>query len=475
MQTQPTILIVDNNDASLTEMAEKLKIWGYRTLSFRFPAEVFPVLDQFPVTAAIVNVDLPEMDGLTLCRKLRQRLAYLVCILLADRTDMAIMKRAINDLQPDAFFERPLPDDELRQSLRAALENRAAHVQQQQQLKELDERATALSQQTKELALQNIELIRLIQRQSERYVDLVGGSAQSTQQLFEKLDAISKLDDTLLIVGEPGTGKELIGRALHHNSLRQRQPFLTINCAHVPTGALARELFGPVSDEADAKRGLLELAHRGTLLIKNIEHMPLDLQNRLTQVLQTRRLYRDQQPIEVNVRLIATTCRNLGSMAEAGEFSTPLFQLLTALSVQVPPLRERIEDLPFLVKFFIQTYNQKYEKIIAGAEPGLITHWQHQPWPGNIRELENLIQQMCLFSSGDRLRVADLPTPFQRPLDPEQINPDDLDSFVTLDALERDYIQKVLQACGGNRSKAARILGMKRTTLLFRMEKLGIS
>jgi DNA-binding NtrC family response regulator len=364
----------------------------------------------------------------------------------------------------------------LRLVIREALETPVQILQLKEKLKTCEERNAALTQQNKELALQNIELIQFIQKQADRHPTLIGGQSDTTQKLMSQIDAISKIDGPVLISGEKGVGKEQAARAIYLNSLRQRQAFFSLACGHLPERALEAELFG--SPGSGNKKCLLEQAHRATLLLTDIDQLPASLQKSLLVFLKTKRLPQAGSlgDAEFNVRILATTVRNLREMVKDGLFDEDLYYELSLIPLHVPPLRDRAEDIPSLVKGFVNAFNQKYDKKINHVEMSLIAYWQRQPWPGNVRELEHLVHQMCLTATADRLRLADLPVEMrQQARQTEIAENEELGAYITLEDQEREHIQKVLAACNGNRSKAARILGLKRTTLLFRMEKLGIS
>ncbi len=469
-----TILVIENDAAALQELSNQLKAWDYNVLAFRHPTEVDQLLSRFEIHLVLANLELPDTDGLTFLQQVKKTLPGIPQILTANQPDKYSAIRAINTVGVFALLEKPLRDDDLRLAIRSALEGQSQLAQAYTKIAVLEDRNAALTQQNKELALQNIEMIQFIQKQAERVPNIVGSQSRVIQHLRAQLDAISKIEGPVLISGERGVGKEQAARAIYQNSLRQRQSFFVLDCAYVPEAALNAELF----DGKSGGKPLLESAHRGTILLKNVDALTPVCQKRLLHFIKTRQLPKTGTPfdIEYNVRFLTTTAKNLREAVQAGQFDEALFFELTLIPLNIPPLRERSEDIPELVAHFVSAFNQKYDKKILQVEAPLLAQWQRQLWPGNVRELEHLVYQMCLTTTADRLRLADLPadaSPRQARVK-EIAKNEDLAAFKPLAEYEREYLQHVVDACGGNRSKAARILGIKRTTLLFRLDKLGV-
>jgi len=286
---------------------------------------------------------------------------------------------------------------------------------------------------------------------------------------------VAPSDATVLILGETGTGKELVARAIHRLSTRKDEPFIKLNCAAIPTGLLESELFGhekgAFTGAISQKIGRLELADKGTLFLDEVGEIALELQPKLLRVLQDQEFERlgSTRTVKVNIRLIAATNRDLAKSVSQHEFRSDLFYRLHVFPLRMPPLRERSKDIPLLVRYFVHKFarrmNRKIETIPAEAMHAL----QSWIWPGNVRELENFIERSVILSQGTSLTVplAELRTEHNGP-------PQDS----TLENLEREHILRVLRETGGviagMRGAAAR-LGMKRTTLQSRMQKLGIT
>jgi formate hydrogenlyase transcriptional activator len=344
---------------------------------------------------------------------------------------------------------------------------------------------------------------------TEHNFDEIVGESAALRRVLKEVETVAATDSTVLIRGETGTGKELIARALHQLSPRRDRTFVKLNCAAIPTGLLESELFGhekgAFTGAITQKVGRFELAHQGTLFLDEVGDIPPELQPKLLRVLQEQEFERlgSTQTIRVDVRLVAATNRDLAHMAAHGQYRNDLFYRLNVFPVALPPLRERREDIPRLVRHFAQKIarrmGRQIETIPSEAMDALVTY----PWPGNIRELENVIERAVILSPGPTLRInlGDLQTPSPYPLplmeggEGRGIHPTlsprpggegrvrgqaDLPSggAVTLADAERDHILSVLRETGwvlGGPHGAAARLAMKRTTLQSRMKKLGIS
>lgn len=302
------------------------------------------------------------------------------------------------------------------------------------------------------------------------------GSSRSLKQVLHQVETVAPADSTVLLLGETGTGKELIARAIHEHSRRRAQAFVKLNCSAIPTGLMESELFGhergAFTGAIQRKIGRFELANGGSLFLDEIGDLPLEVQPKLLRAIQEREFERlgSNQTIHVDVRLIAATHRDLARMVLEGEFRNDLFYRLNVFPIHVPPLRERKEDIPGLVRHFTQKYAKAMERRIERIPSAVMEKLVAWPWPGNIRELQNLIERSVILSQGAELHV---------PLPELEASPslEVASSARTLEAVEREHILQALRECkglvSGPQGAAAR-LGMKRTTLNYRMKKLGI-
>lgn len=300
------------------------------------------------------------------------------------------------------------------------------------------------------------------------------GDSPALKRVLEQVATVAASDATVLILGETGTGKELVARAIHRLSLRKQANFVKVNCAAIPTGLLESELFGhekgAFTGAVSQKIGRLELADRGTLFLDEIGEIALDLQPKLLRVLQDQEFERlgGIKTIKVNLRLIAATNRDMSKSVSEHEFRSDLFYRLNVFPIRLPPLRDRREDIPMLVSHFVRKYAQRMGRHIEGISAETMEALTRWNWPGNVRELENFMERSVILSEGPSLQVplAELRTPAESAV-----------SSDTLDSADREHIVRVLRESGGQISGpngAARRLGLKRTTLQSKMQRLGI-
>lgn len=301
------------------------------------------------------------------------------------------------------------------------------------------------------------------------------GNARSLKRVLKQVETVASTDATALILGETGTGKELIARAIHRLSPRRDQPFVKLNCSAIPAGLLESELFGhekgAFTGAIAQKIGRIELAHRGTLFLDEIGDLPLELQPKILRALQEKAFERlgGTRTIPVNVRLVAATNRNLAKMVEANEFRSDLYYRLKVFPLEIPPLRQRLEDIPLLVKYFVSQHARRMNRHIETIPPETMQALVRWRWPGNVRELENFIERAVILSPGPVLRapLAELELPAEPARPPS----------ASLHDAERDHILRVLRDAKGmisGRDGAAERLGLKRTTLNSKLKKLGI-
>jgi len=310
---------------------------------------------------------------------------------------------------------------------------------------------------------------------SEMNFDEIVGEGPALRAVLKQVETVASTDSTVLITGETGTGKELIARALHNLSPRRERTFVKVNCAAIPTGLLESELFGhergAFTGAIVQRIGRFELAHGGTIFLDEVGDIPLELQPKLLRVLQEQEFERlgSTQTIRVDVRLVAATNRDLSEMVAARTFRSDLFYRLRVFPVHIPPLRERQEDIPALVRYFVEKHARRMNRTVETIPTETLELLVRYPWPGNIRELENLIERAVIVSPGPVLRV---------PLSELKPPSEPFGEALTLRAAEREHILKALEATNwvlaGPRGAAAR-LGMKRTTLQSKMRKLGVA
>jgi formate hydrogenlyase transcriptional activator len=306
---------------------------------------------------------------------------------------------------------------------------------------------------------------------SQNFIEIVGESLP-LRRIQQQIEVVAPTDATVLVLGETGTGKELVARAIHRLSPRSKMPFVTLNCAAIPTGLLESELFGyergAFTGALAQKIGRFEMAHRGTLFLDEVGDIPIDLQPKLLRALQEKSFERlgGTKTIPIDVRLVAATNRNLNQMMSDKLFRSDLYYRLKVFPITTPPLRERPEDIPILVRHFTAKYSLKMGRNIETIPSAVMQSLVEWTWPGNVRELENFIERAVILSSGTALRA---------PIQEMREGLDPSPRLGTLEQVERDHILCVLRDNKGVVSVAASKLGMPRTTLNAMMKKLGIS
>ncbi len=308
------------------------------------------------------------------------------------------------------------------------------------------------------------------------------GRSVAMQNLISFGKKVSSTDATVLLRGESGTGKELFARAIHQNSNRHMRPFIVVNCGAIPNNLFESELFGYESGaftgaDRKGKPGMFELANGGTLFLDEVGEMPVEMQVKLLRVLQEGSFYRvgGSEQVQVNVRVLAATHRDLESMISRRQFREDLYYRLNVVSLEIPPLRERREDVPELVHLFLQEFAQKYEKAITKIEPAVMTAFLDYSWPGNVRELKNAVERLVVLTEGEVITERSLPENLRRNTYISLVTPTAQGNLMNVAVeAEKQLILKTLQQVRGNRSEAARVLGIPRSTLYYKLRQLGI-
>ncbi|MBF0557398.1 MAG: sigma-54-dependent Fis family transcriptional regulator [Nitrospirae bacterium] len=318
--------------------------------------------------------------------------------------------------------------------------------------------------------------VRELEQFADSYQSIVGKS-DAMQQVFTMIDKIAPFDTNVLITGESGTGKELVAKAIHNRSTRNTKPFVTINCANLPAELLESELFGHAKGAFTgahvSKRGLIDEADGGTLLLDEIGEMPMPLQSKLLRFLEEKKMrpLGSSNEVEVDVRVIAATNKRLNELASKNDFRGDLYYRLSTFEIQLPPLRERREDIPLLIDYFAAELSKKFQKNIAEIDPEFVDYMMQQDLKGNVRELKNMIEREIILSEDGHLRCR------QRDMSPSPCNsgvvlPDDgvnLNEY--LNSMERNFLEKALEKAGGVKMKAAELLGLSFREFRYRLSK----
>jgi transcriptional regulator with PAS, ATPase and Fis domain len=306
------------------------------------------------------------------------------------------------------------------------------------------------------------------------------GQSDAMQRVYEIVAQISDLPANVLIEGESGTGKELIARAIHQNSTRASGPFVAVNCAAIPENLLESELFGYVrgafTDARKDRRGLFQEACGGIIFLDEISEIPLALQAKLLRLLEDKEVRQlgANQSVKIDARVVSASNRNLADHVQSGKFRPDLYYRLNVIRIELPPLRQRSDDIPLLVNHFLQKFAPAANRKIAGVAADAMAALKAFEWPGNIRELEHTIERAVLLGKGSVIGMDDLPAAMAKKAELETLMAQGIAKQFTLADIEREYIGKVLELTQGNKTEAAKLLGVDRTTLYRKLEEYKI-
>ena len=454
---KPGVLVVDDELNQRSALAAMLEAWGYRAETAADGAEALDKLREFDAAAIVTDLMMPGMDGAELLKRLREQGNAPPAIVLTAFGNMETAIRMVHDLGAFWFLEKPLQTGALRLLLERAVAQR--------RLAEYSERLE------RQLSSQGV------------LGELVGASAPM-REIFSLIRQVAPTTATVLITGESGTGKELAARALHQLSPRRDGPFVAVNCAAMPETLIESELFGhekgAFTGAVERRRGCFELAHGGTLLLDEIGEMPLATQAKLLRVLEERRVRRlgGSKEIEVDVRVLGASNRRLEEEVRAGRFREDLYFRLHVFEIRMPPLCERLEDLPLLCEAMIRELNQRHQCQVAGVSPEALALLRQQSWPGNVRELRNALERAVILAGSGMLgrqHFAGLAPAAREPAGSAAPAPDEIRLRIgtTVDEAERALIEATLRYTGNNRTRAAAILGISQKTLFNKLREYG--
>ncbi|WP_300908193.1 sigma-54 dependent transcriptional regulator [uncultured Desulfovibrio sp.] len=444
-----TILVADDDATHREMLGTLLHEWGYAVGEAVDGEQAVALCREQSFDLALMDVRMPQKTGLEALKDIKAHNPALPVLIMTAFSDVAAAVEAIKAGAYD-YLTKPLDFEKLKVVLR----NVFAHVG---------------------LIEKNASLSRSLAA-TEARSDMVGrGAAMSA--LWEMIRTIAPTDATVLITGESGTGKELVARAVHAASRRAQGPFVAVNCAALTESLLASELFGHEKGAftgADKKHeGHFLKADGGTIFLDEIGEMPLSMQVKLLRVIQEREVLSvgGNRAEPVDVRIVAATNRDLAREVDAGNFRQDLYYRLNVVSLALPPLRERADDIPLLAQHFMNRFAAKNNKRIKGFTPGAMDRLVRYAWPGNVRELENVIERASILLLGEHISERELPERLKAPEQGEALD-DILESdCLTLDDVERAVILKTLKRFGGNKTEAARALGITRKTLHARLNK----
>ena len=447
------ILVIDDEPMMTDSLGRHLLEEGYTVDTAASGAEAIEQFDLGGHHLAICDLQLPDMDGLEVLRHMKDARPSTEVIVV---TGYGTVERAVEAIKSGAFYfvEKPFDFSHMLPLVEKALERRL-------------------------LMAETANMRRQLSTRSE-YFNIIGGSKQM-QTIYETIESVAKSDANVLIVGESGTGKELIANAIHYGSLRSKKPFIKVNCAALPKELIESELFGHTKGaftgaHAD-KEGLVQHAAGGSLLLDEIAEMPIELQPKLLRVLQERsyRKIGSEKTYAVDFRLISSTNSLPADAIRDGLLRDDLFYRISTITIHVPPLRERTEDIQLLTDHFFKMYASKYDRAISGVSQAAYQRLFAHGWPGNVRELQNVIERAVLLAKTDKLEPVDLP--FEHGEAPDGATGGlgwDVPQNMTLEAIERMVIEKTLQRTRGNKQAAANLLGIYRPRLYSKIRKYQI-
>jgi DNA-binding NtrC family response regulator len=449
-----TILLVDDNESQRRVIEFWLREENYEVTTAATGDAALKFAKESRFDLAISDIKMPGLSGIDLLVHLHDQAPEMPVILI---TAFGNVDDAVNAMKLGAvdYILKPLNGDELKITVQKVLEHRRL----------LDEN----------------RYLRTFAARASRFENLIGHSKKMTE-LFEISAQVAQRDSTVLLIGESGTGKELLAKAIHLNSPRKARPFVVVNCGAIPETLIESELFGHKKGSftgAIADRmGKFEAANHGSVFLDEISELKPALQVRLLRILQEREVDKlgETHPIRVDVRIIAATNRNLVTMVEDGSFREDLFYRLSVVIIHLPPLRDRREDIPLLTQHFLRRFSEQYgiapRRLDAQAMDLLISY----NWPGNVRELENVIESAVVMSKSEDLTAENLPDNIRHQESRiARIYLDIPEDGISLEEVEKELLLKALEKAEWNQSKAARYLNISRKTLIYRMEKYGLT
>jgi DNA-binding NtrC family response regulator len=444
-----SVLIVENDESLRVIVQNQLDKLGYATTSAMNAEQALEALKHARPGLVITDVQLPDISGIDLLKRMRLDFPEIPVIIV---TAFGTVQSAVNAMKAGAYdyITKPIQGHELNALVKCALNHhRLMH-----------------------------EIEKAHNNDGMDGFDQIVGSSGALKHALDTADRVARTNATVLILGETGTGKELVARAIHQRSSRREKPFVTVSCGAIPKELLESELFGYTKGSFTGalthKKGKVEIADAGTLFLDEIGEMPLGLQVRILRLLQEREIEKigATAPCKVDVRIVAATHRNLESMVNEGSFREDLYYRLLVVPIHVPPLRERTGDIVQLVQYFWQKYKLKYDRANLILRPDLLSYFSNYQWPGNVRQLENSIERIVLLSE-DLVTIDMLPEFLKQPHHDElRLNlPDD---GLDVEAVEKQLMVQALQRFGGNQTRAAHFLNISRRAFAYRLKKHGL-
>jgi formate hydrogenlyase transcriptional activator len=470
-----TVLIIDDEPLNVDLLEQELAAAGFATLSAADGERALELTAKERPDLILLDVMMPGLDGFAVCERLKAADATrdIPIIFLTALTDTIEKVRAFRAGAVD-YLSKPFAPEELAARV-------GTHVALRRARTELEEQNARLREEIEAHGRSKATIHCLVEeiRSGHNFGELIGQSP-ALKRLLDQLELVASTGSTVLILGETGTGKELVARAIHGRSPRRDQPLVKVNCAALPRELVESELFGhekgAFTGATQQRRGRFELADRGTIFLDEVGELPLEAQAKLLRVLQEREFERvgGMRSLTTDVRVIAATNRDLHAQVGSGTFRSDLYYRLNVFPVTVPPLRERPEDVPLLVRHFIARIARTLGKRFDGVDPDFLEQAASYDWPGNVRELENVVERAAILSRGSRLELAEPLCSLNAHTHSIAVEPA---SRGTLEDMERAHIRRVLEQTRWmieGEQGAALILGLNPSTLRGRMRKLGL-
>jgi DNA-binding NtrC family response regulator len=451
--TLGTVVVVEDDPILLDQLTWALK--GHFEVSSASDAERARKLCETDPDLYLFDLRLPPSgeieEGLNLLKFVRQRNADATVVMMSGENDRQAVLRSI-ELGAFDFFRKPVDPAELLIILQRALERRR-------------------------LVAENRELRDRSQGESRQFDQLVGASA-GMRRLFREIEKVAPSDATVLLVGESGTGKELVAHSIHARSSRRDRPFVAVNASALPESLAESELFGhekgAFTGAVASRPGRFELAHGGTLFLDEIGTLSATIQSKLLRVLESREVERvgGRRSIAVDFRLISATNENLEEKVAAGVFREDLFYRINAVPIRIPPLRDRPDDIPMLVAHFVSKFSVRHHRALKEISAGVLERFRAHPWKGNVRELEHVVENLVLFSEGDRIDEEELPRVMRA--SPAQKTADSPHFAKAVEEFERKLLSDAIRDAGGVKAEAARRLGLDGNQIKYLCRKYGL-
>jgi len=437
------ILVVDDSLNTLEVIQRNLTSQGYRVFIAQRVDEAIRILESTSIDLVITDYKMPKVSGLDLIKHVRENFKNTEVMMI---TGYASIEGAVLAVKTGAeeYLAKPFTDEELYEAVKRALDKLNLHNAKQEH-----------------------------NEPTEMYGII--GKSKVIQKVIREIDKAASIKATVLITGESGTGKELVARAIHYSSKQTSAPFVPVNCGGIPEGLLESELFGYVkgafTGATESRAGFFQTADEGTIFLDEVSNTSLSMQAKLLRVLQDKEVYMvgSNRPQNVNLRIIAATNKDLLVLVKKGLFREDLYYRLNVITIDIPPLRERNDDILILIKKFTETFAEEFNKPIPKFSDNTLQVLKNYYWSGNVRELENLIQRLVAMTEGEVIETADLPSIMRF----SAISEKGLQR--TLAEVEAEHIRNVLTALDGNKTKAAELLGVDRKTLREKLKRYSVS